>query len=288
MLPAILLAGMVAQLLWLAGGAWKLRRIHRSAVETQLPEHLRAGLPSPLPRILLSNNTRVAFLAGILRPAIVLPADALTQPREHLRMVLCHELAHLHRRDNLLLLLCGLARVIYWWNPLAWLVLARLRRERERACDDMVIGQFRASDYASLLVNVARVAAFPKIHGAQLAMATGSGIEGRVRAVLDDSVSRGRAAGGLIFGLICALSGAAILLCTVRLVAAAGEIPSAGSVAPKPPGGGGFGADRQADRGPGEVRRNRCSRFHGGRKNAERGAESKNCDERGRFRTSCS
>jgi len=230
---AILVAGMALQVMWLGFGAWGLRRIRQRAVAATLPDSF-FGPAMRMPRVLVSGHTRVAFLVGLLRPVVVLPAGALNWPDEKLRMVLWHEIAHLQRRDHWLLVLCGGVRVVYWWNPLAWLVLARLRRERERACDDMVIGRFRASDYASLLVEVAQVAVEQRCRTAPLAMAAGPGIEGRVRAVLDGSVSRSLPARRIGIGVLGIMTGVAVLLSTVRLVEADSEVAGAGPVAPKP------------------------------------------------------
>ena len=44
-----------------------------------------------------------------------------------------------------------------WWNPLAWMVVARLNHEQELACDEVVLSAGVSADfYANVLLDVAR------------------------------------------------------------------------------------------------------------------------------------
>src|SRR5207244_5665202 len=132
---------------------------------------------------------------GIFRSAVLMPADADTWPSHRLRVVLLHELAHVKRRDCLTHLVAQMVCAAYWFNPLAWMAARRLRTERERACDDLVLAAgTRGSDYADQLLDIARVmraGRFPAVlAGASLAMAQRSQLEGRLMAILDPSVPR--------------------------------------------------------------------------------------------------
>ncbi len=126
---------------------------------------------------------------------LLVPADADTWPAHRVRVVLLHELAHVKRRDCLTHLVAQIACAAYWFNPLAWVAARRLRSERERACDDLVLAAgTRGSDYADQLLDIARVmnaGRFPAVlAGASLAMARRSQLEGRLIAILDPSVAR--------------------------------------------------------------------------------------------------
>jgi beta-lactamase regulating signal transducer with metallopeptidase domain/protocatechuate 3,4-dioxygenase beta subunit len=129
---------------------------------------------------------------GLVRPVILLPADADCWPAERRRLVLLHELAHVQRRDCLTQLLAQVACALYWFHPLAWLAARQLRRERERACDDQVLlTGSRASDYAFLLLETARSLRPRRIPSpAAVAMAQRSQLEGRLLAVLDPGLPR--------------------------------------------------------------------------------------------------
>lgn len=94
---------------------------------------------------------------GILRPRIMLPADAVGWPDEMRDIVLRHELAHVHRRDALSDVVVRIAVALLWFHPAAWLVAARIHVERERACDERVVGSgVDVVRYAEHLIVLAR------------------------------------------------------------------------------------------------------------------------------------
>jgi TonB family protein len=94
---------------------------------------------------------------GVWRPLILLPAGAADWDESRLRAVLLHESAHVQRRDCLAKYIAQTARALFWWNPLAWILAARLNREQELACDDAVLSAGVSADaYATVLLDVAR------------------------------------------------------------------------------------------------------------------------------------
>lgn len=212
-LAVLVLGGMGVQIMLLGRAAWSWQNIRRQAVPARLPgemlERVRdfAGTMN-VPPIFASDQIAVPLLAGWLRPAILLPAEAPHWQSNRLAMVLYHELAHFRRGDSLLLpLICAL-RVLYWWHPLVWLGLAHLRRERENACDDLVLNQdFRATDYADLIVATARQARTLRWQNGALAMASPSHLGERVRAILNPRLNRRPASRATLFtGLVLALA----------------------------------------------------------------------------------
>jgi beta-lactamase regulating signal transducer with metallopeptidase domain len=91
-------------------------------------------------RLLESARVSGPALIGWLRPAILVPAGALCGlSAEQLEAVLAHELAHLARRDALVNLVESVAEVLLFYHPAAWWISSRIRRERERCCDDLAV-----------------------------------------------------------------------------------------------------------------------------------------------------
>ena len=68
-----------------------------------------------------SNSATMPMAFGIVRPAVLMPADAGRWPIERLRIVLLHELAHVKRRDCLTHAVAQIACAAYWFNPLVWI-----------------------------------------------------------------------------------------------------------------------------------------------------------------------
>ncbi len=141
-------------------------------------------------RVLESAAAPMPLTWGILRPVVLLPENATQWPEGRLRTVLLHELIHVRRWDLLAQALAQAACCLYWFHPLAWLGLRQQRQERERACDDAVLGSgVAAHDYAGHLVDLVRGMAARR--GARRArwadapaMAEASGLELRVRDLL--------------------------------------------------------------------------------------------------------
>jgi beta-lactamase regulating signal transducer with metallopeptidase domain len=178
-------------------------------------------------RLLQGGAAVMPMTWGVFRPVLLLPAGADGWPAEQRRVVLLHELAHVKRLDCLTQVIARLACALYWFHPLVWLVAARLRDEREQACDDAVIAAgARASEYAGHLLTVARTFRAARLAPcAAVAMARPSQLEGRLRAILDGRRDR-RRPGRLLTGLAGILVVALVVpLAALRLAARAAEAP---------------------------------------------------------------
>ena len=53
---------------------------------------------------------------------------------------MAHEVMHVRRRDNLRAALHMFVEAAFWFHPIAWWLGRRLVEERERACDEAVLG----------------------------------------------------------------------------------------------------------------------------------------------------
>lgn len=172
----------------LAGNSWTLFRskhVHTSKW-TQLVEELatKLGLARRV-TLLESPESIVPMTWGVVRPIVLLPSESRQWNDERRRIVLLHELAHVKRLDVLFQSIARFACALYWFNPLAWYALWRLRVERELACDDCVVAAGeRASDYASQLLEIAR--AYRSLRfSVGVAMARSTKLEDRIVAMLD-------------------------------------------------------------------------------------------------------
>lgn len=176
-LPLLWLAGALGVIAWSAAGHIALARIARRSTAA---EGYR-----------VSDAIRAPVTWGSM---ILLPTESETWPAERRDAALLHERAHLARHDFLVQLAARLVCAAFWFHPLAWVALRRLRMESEHACDDRVLAAgMIATEYASHLLAVAH-GALTRHHGAAeaLAMARPSQFESRLVAVLDEQRSHGR------------------------------------------------------------------------------------------------
>ncbi len=177
-------------------------------------------------RLVKSSGATTPMTWGWLQPVVLLPSDSEGWPAERRRVVLLHELAHVKRLDCLTQQLAQLSCAAYWFNPLSWWASMRMRVEREKACDDLVLlSGARPSEYAGHLLALARGRRCQRgVSMAVVAMARGSHLEGRLRAILDPRVTtrtlnRRTAAAGLMVA-----GGIVVLLAGVRMEADAGDV----------------------------------------------------------------
>jgi TonB family protein len=209
-------------LVWAAGTALSmtqmlaalaaLRRVRRGAPHARAAEgesyRKALGIESAV-NVVSTRPGSMPATCGIFRPAVLLPADAVSWSGERFRMVLLHELGHIRRVDPATHLLARTALALFWWNPLAWHAWREFLKERERATDDLVLSAgARASEYAEHLLEIARSRqSAPALGWAAIAMARRSQLEGRLLAILDSKqrrriASRGSIAAAALIALV--------------------------------------------------------------------------------------
>ncbi len=99
---------------------------------------LAGGLVLP---ILLSKDPIEPGIFGIWKPVLLWPAhisNELSEPQ--LSAILAHEMWHVRRQDNLTAAVQMLIEAFFWFHPLVWWFGSRQMEERERACDEGVLG----------------------------------------------------------------------------------------------------------------------------------------------------
>lgn len=104
---------------------------------------------------------RSPFVLGFFRPKIYIPFGLEPRQREH---VLCHESAHIQRRDYLVKPLGFLLLTIHWFNPLVWLAFHLMSRDMEMSCDEKVLSQLGEEarrEYSLSLLSIGSRRRFP-------------------------------------------------------------------------------------------------------------------------------
>ncbi|MBL9142349.1 MAG: peptidyl-prolyl cis-trans isomerase [Verrucomicrobiaceae bacterium] len=142
----------------------EMRRCRRSAVAVSpwlqaLMQEVAHDLKlRRVPDVWMSPRVASPAVAGLWRPVVLLPVDfesAFTEAEAAL--VLRHELMHLKRWDLPLNALFCVLQALHWFNPLLWFVAARVRHDREAACDAQVLASSSRDcriDYGLALLKV--------------------------------------------------------------------------------------------------------------------------------------
>lgn len=199
--PVLLIwvAGIAIGLLRTAAGLVRLRRL--TARARPMADDRWSALVNELVHrysvtrrvdVLVTGASDILATWGVFRPQVLLPPDSLTWTAERVRIVLAHELAHIRRNDWLVQVGADAFRLLFWFNPAAWMVARRLRRESERACDDEVLRTgVSPATYASHLLDLARHGrAVGPAWATTLSMARSSILEWRIAAMLNAHLNR--------------------------------------------------------------------------------------------------
>lgn len=183
-------------------------------------------------RLLQSRNASILATWGVLRPVLILPAGAHAWPAERAAIVLRHELAHIRRLDWIVQMAAHLLRVVYWFNPLLWVICQRLRLESEYACDDAALSAgIPGPDYATHLLQLAHVLNNPhRAWSAALSMARPSTTERRFTAMLNPALNREALTRRAIAVTMVALLAVALPIAAFRAGAQNAPLPLSGSV----------------------------------------------------------
>jgi beta-lactamase regulating signal transducer with metallopeptidase domain len=140
------------------------------------------------PRVVVAPPGTGPAVMGLLRPRLLLPADApASLSRAELRFVLLHELVHLKRGDLLSEWLLTLLQLAQWFNPVIWLASSRVRADREEACDAAVLsltGREARHDYGRTILRLAtELSLSPRPSPAVGILETRSSLERRLRMI---------------------------------------------------------------------------------------------------------
>jgi bla regulator protein BlaR1 len=164
-LPILWLAGvLIAMTAGITGYRIKLQAIRAHAVapdhvlQAEIEEARKAAGLARTPLVWLSREVESPAVSGLLRPVLLLPAGfPATFTATESRLILLHEFSHIKRYDLAQNWLLFALQALHWFNPVIWFAFARLRVDRETACDARVLAlekEDRRSDYGHALLKM--------------------------------------------------------------------------------------------------------------------------------------
>ncbi len=103
--------------------------------------------------IVLAERVRLPVAVGVFRPVVLLPQAAVRWSVDRLEAVLLHELVHVRRHDNFVILVQRVVESLLWFHPAVWSVSRWIDEEREYCCDDLVLTVTGSPEsYAEILI----------------------------------------------------------------------------------------------------------------------------------------
>lgn len=166
---------MIVALIWVGGAALQVARTTRSAYrlkqtfghaerETQGYFHdlfdarkKELKIEKDIPLYLTNEITTPALTIGVF-PAIAMPYSALQQLSDtQVAFAMKHELMHFRRKDHLTGLLLKALEIVYWFNPVVWLLGKRMTEDMETACDNDVVHTMLPSEKKAYALTLVRL-----------------------------------------------------------------------------------------------------------------------------------
>jgi uncharacterized protein (TIGR03435 family) len=143
----------------------------------------RTGVTRPI-AVATSGSSLEPGVFGIVTPTLVWPSRLSKHlSSEQIEAILAHEVTHVRRFDNVAAFIHLWAQAAFWFHPMIWWIGARLVDERERACDEAVVGAgSERQAYAESILKTCRL--FTESPLACVSGVTGADLKKRIEHIM--------------------------------------------------------------------------------------------------------
>ena len=135
-----LIAGVALRILRVGVGLWRLRRLRRTgrhAPMCAVHEDVQRLLRTRAEIRYVPSGQPVTF--GFRQPVVLLPEMLRSQSEDIQRVVLCHELFHVRRRDWVWVVAEEIVTAVLWFHPAVLWLISRVRLAREEVVDELTV-----------------------------------------------------------------------------------------------------------------------------------------------------
>ncbi len=182
----IYVAGIVAMLLWYVLSYIRLRLLLRKGAAISMEQQNIIGDVCSKYELTACKAVAVhglpsAFVCGVWRPVLALPADTIVDEK-----IILHELLHLQHRDALRNVGWSFLRAFHWCNPFMQMVFRRIGNDIESLCDQRVLERLEGEErraYGNILLNMAN-SQYARAPGTTSISNGGKNISRRIAAIV--------------------------------------------------------------------------------------------------------
>ena len=168
LLVAIWSAGLIVLLFRIFIGLYGAHRLTRQGKEIsdsswrQLLNHFLEAISIKRKISLFSHkNVNIPLTWGVIKPVVILPTESRNWTQDQRSSALFHELSHIKRYDFLVKIFARCSIALYWFNPLSWFAFRMMKKEQEKACDELVLKTgVKPSTYAVNLLSIKKAGQF--------------------------------------------------------------------------------------------------------------------------------
>lgn len=111
--------------------------------------------------ILYGKRLKSPMIFGVIHPRIIISRiiiDRLSQ--EELKHIFLHELSHIKRRDLVVNIFGTLIQAVYWFNPIIWYSINKMKQDCEISCDATVLNVLSKEEnkkYGLTIINMMKM-----------------------------------------------------------------------------------------------------------------------------------
>ncbi len=105
--------------------------------------------------LLQHSKVKMPLTWGWRKPVVIMPDESNLWSADQRSSALLHELSHIKRGDFIVMMLAKISLSLFWFNPLSWVVFRMMKKEQEKACDELVLTTgIKPSDYAADILSI--------------------------------------------------------------------------------------------------------------------------------------
>lgn len=103
------------------------------------------------------SDVKSPVIFGMLKPIILVPYNCVEKMSDsEIKYIILHELSHYKNKDILMNYLMCLFQILYWFNPLVWIIFKQMKIEREIVCDSSVLNMLDEDNYTDYGMTIIR------------------------------------------------------------------------------------------------------------------------------------